>query len=136
VLNPPVKREKKAPFRVNHGRSSEPWARTLPPVEGLTNRGDYFIGNGLEMLKLSIKNCCLFQEVEMATREEELIERLIKENEGFSKAKQAHVQLAKQLEELEKRPFLTPEDEIEIKILKKRKLAVKDQMEKILMQYR
>jgi uncharacterized protein YdcH (DUF465 family) len=72
----------------------------------------------------------------MATREEELVERLIKENEEFSKAKQAHVQLAKQLEELEKRPFLTPEDEIEIKILKKRKLAAKDQMEKILMQHR
>jgi uncharacterized protein YdcH (DUF465 family) len=72
----------------------------------------------------------------MATREEELVERLIKENEEFSKAKQAHVQLAKQLEELEKRPFLTPEDEMEIKILKKRKLAAKDQMEKILMQHR
>jgi uncharacterized protein YdcH (DUF465 family) len=72
----------------------------------------------------------------MATREEELIERLIKENEEFSNAKQTHVQLAKQLDELEKKPFLTAQDEMEIKILKKRKLAAKDQMEKILMQYR
>jgi uncharacterized protein YdcH (DUF465 family) len=72
----------------------------------------------------------------MTTKEEELIERLMTENEDFSKAKQAHTQLARQLEELEKKPFLTPQDEMEIKILKKKKLAWKDQMEKILIQYR
>jgi uncharacterized protein YdcH (DUF465 family) len=73
---------------------------------------------------------------EMATKEEELIERLMRENEEFLKVKQAHTQLAKQLEELEKKPFLTPRDEMEIKIIKKKKLALKDQMEKILMHYR
>jgi uncharacterized protein YdcH (DUF465 family) len=73
---------------------------------------------------------------EMGTKEEELVERLMKENEDFLKAKQAHAQLAGQLEELEKKPFLTPQDEVEIKILKKKKLAFKDQMERILMQYR
>jgi uncharacterized protein YdcH (DUF465 family) len=72
----------------------------------------------------------------MATKGEELIERLMRENEDFLKAKQAHAQLAKQLEELEKKPFLTPQDEMEIKILKKKKLVWKDQMERILMQYR
>jgi len=72
----------------------------------------------------------------MATKDGELIERLMKENEDFIKAKQAHAELARQLEELEKKPFLTPQDEIEIKILKKKKLAYKDQMEMILMQYR
>ena len=65
-----------------------------------------------------------------------LIERLMKENEEFLKAKEAHSQLANQLEELEKKPFLTPQDEVEIKIIKKKKLTFKDQMEKILMQYR
>jgi uncharacterized protein YdcH (DUF465 family) len=74
--------------------------------------------------------------VEMTNKEEELIERLIRENEDFLKAKQAHSQLAKQLEELENKIFVTPQDEIEIKILKKKKLAYKDQMEKILVQYR
>jgi uncharacterized protein len=74
--------------------------------------------------------------VEMTTKEEALIEKLVRENEEFSKVKQAHFQLAKQLEELEKKPFLTPQDEVEIKIIKKKKLALKDQMEKILMQYR
>lgn len=72
----------------------------------------------------------------MAVREEELIERLMKENEDFLKAKQSHTQLTRQLEDLENRPFLTPHDETEIKILKKRKLVYKDQMERILMQYR
>ena len=59
-----------------------------------------------------------------------------RENEEFIKTKQAHSQLVKQLEELEKKPFLTPQDETEIKIIKKKKLALKDQMEKILVQYR
>jgi uncharacterized protein YdcH (DUF465 family) len=72
----------------------------------------------------------------MTTKEEELIERLMKENEEFLKVKQSHSQLAKQLEELEKKPFLTPQDEMEMKIIKKKKLALKDQMEKILIQYR
>ena len=72
----------------------------------------------------------------MAVKEDELIERLIRENEDFLKAKQVHTQLSRQLEELENKPFLTPQDEMEIKILKKKKLASKDQMEKILMQYR
>jgi len=69
-------------------------------------------------------------------KEEELIERLMKENEEFLKAKQAHTGLARQLEELESKPFLTPQDELEIKILKKKKLAYKDQMERILIQFR
>jgi uncharacterized protein YdcH (DUF465 family) len=73
---------------------------------------------------------------EMVTKEEQLVERLMKENEDFLKAKQAHAQLARQLEELEKKPFLTPQDEMEIKILKKKKLAFKDQIERILIQYR
>jgi len=76
------------------------------------------------------------QGADMAIKEEELIERLMRENEEFSKAKQIHAQLANQLEQLEKKPFLTPRDEIEIKILKKKKLAAKDLVEKILMQHR
>ncbi|MFB3887096.1 MAG: DUF465 domain-containing protein [Thermodesulfobacteriota bacterium] len=72
----------------------------------------------------------------MVNKEEELIERLMKENQEFLKAKQAHGQLAKQLEELENKSFVTPQDEVEIKILKKKKLAYKDQMERILVQYR
>ena len=72
----------------------------------------------------------------MAGKEEELIERLMRENEEFRNAKQVHTELARQLDGLEKKSFLTPQDELDIKILKKKKLAYKDQMEKILVQYR
>ena len=72
----------------------------------------------------------------MAIKEEELVEKVMKENGEFSKAKQMHAELSQQLDEFERKPFLTPQEEIEIKVLKKRKLACKDQMEKILIQFR
>ncbi len=72
----------------------------------------------------------------MTTKEQELVERLMREDQEFLKVKQVHSEYARQLDELEKRPYLTPQDEIEIKILKKKKLACKDQMERILNQYR
>ena len=72
----------------------------------------------------------------MSVKEEEIIERLLKENEEFRKAKESHSELARQLDEMEKKSHLTPQDEIEIKILKKKKLVFKDQMERILLQYR
>jgi uncharacterized protein YdcH (DUF465 family) len=73
---------------------------------------------------------------QMSIKEDELIERLMKEDEEFLKSKQAHIEFARQLEELEKKPFLSSQDEIEIKVLKKKKLACKDQMERILMKHR
>jgi len=73
---------------------------------------------------------------EMGTKNEILIERLMRENEAFSKAKHAHEELAKQLDDYEKKPYLTPQDEVEMKILKKKKLAYKDKMEQILSQNR
>ena len=72
----------------------------------------------------------------MTTKEQELVEKLMRENEEFLKAKRGHSELARELEQLEQKSFLTPQDEITIKILKKKKLAYKDQMEKILLQYR
>jgi uncharacterized protein YdcH (DUF465 family) len=72
----------------------------------------------------------------MSVREEELIQKLIKENEEFARVKQSHLDLARQLDEIENKPFLTPQDEVEVKVLKKRKLACKDQMERILVHYR
>lgn len=72
----------------------------------------------------------------MAGREEALIEKLAQENDEFSKARQAHSELAKMVDELEKKAFLTPKDEMEIKMLKKKKLALKDRMEQILAQHR
>ena len=70
------------------------------------------------------------------TREEALIERLMREDEEFIKIKKAHTELAKQLDELEKKPYLTHQDEMDIKVIKKKKLAYKDEMEKILRKHR
>ena len=72
----------------------------------------------------------------MKVKEDELIEKLMNENEEFRKAKQTHSELAKKLDEMENKPYLNPQDEVEIKILKKKKLAYKDQMEKVLLQHR
>jgi len=72
----------------------------------------------------------------MKVKEEELIERLLKESDEFRKAKELHSELACQLDAMEQKPYLTPQDEIDIKVLKKKKLASKDQMEKILLRYR
>jgi len=100
----------------------------------LTNKRDYIKVLGYNKQKNAI--FYLREGGKMSSKEGELIERLMRENEEFKRAKQVHVELARQLDELEKRPFLTPQDELDIKILKKKKLAYKDQMEKILMQYR
>jgi uncharacterized protein len=100
----------------------------------LTNKRDYIKVLGYNNLKNEI---FYFRKgAKMPNKEEELIERLMRENEEFKKAKQVHAELARQLDELGKRPFLTPQDELDIKVLKKKKLAYKDQMEKILVQYR
>ena len=72
----------------------------------------------------------------MGDKDEALIERLMKENEEYQRAKQAHSELARQLDELENKTHLTPHDEMEIKILKKKKLIYKDKMEQILDQHR
>jgi uncharacterized protein YdcH (DUF465 family) len=68
----------------------------------------------------------------MAGKEEALIEKLARENEEFSKAREAHSELAKMVDELEKKTFRTPQEEMEVKMLKKKKLAYKDRMEQIL----
>ena len=49
----------------------------------------------------------------MKVKEDELIERLMNENEEFRKAKQTHAELAKTLDEMENKPYLTPQDEVE-----------------------
>jgi len=72
----------------------------------------------------------------MGASEADLIETLLRENEEFRKAKQAHSDFARQLDQLEQKPYLTPQDEMEIKVLKKKKLYYKDQMEKILIPLR
>jgi hypothetical protein len=110
------------PRRRSNGRKSTPFDKQLLFILILGNK------------PVEISICC--KGGTRVTREEELIERLMKEDEDFIKIKKAHIEFARQLDELEKKPFLTPQDEMEIKIIKKKKLVHKDEMEKILRKYR
>ncbi|MFI5294546.1 MAG: DUF465 domain-containing protein [Thermodesulfovibrionales bacterium] len=61
-------------------------------------------------------------------KEQEIIERLKKESEEFRKVLEEHHGLDATLAEIDKKVYLTPEEEIERKKLQKQKLAKKDKM--------
>lgn len=66
----------------------------------------------------------------------ELVKRLIEEDEGFRKTFDAHKNYDRTIEQMEKKPHLTSEEAIEKKRLKKLKLALKDEMERMLSKHR
>ncbi len=61
-------------------------------------------------------------------KEQEIIERLKKENEEFRKVLEEHHGLDATLAEIDRKVYLTSEEEIERKKLQKQKLAKKDKM--------
>jgi hypothetical protein len=72
----------------------------------------------------------------MEKRDEELIVRLAKENETLKKYVEQHRQYEKQLEEYNGRLYLTTEEGMERKRIQKLKLAGRDKIERILVEYR
>ena len=68
--------------------------------------------------------------------QEELKAHLIATNEQFRALAEKHSEYHKQLEALEAKPHLTQEEEMEEHRLKKQKLALKDQMNRILVRQR
>jgi len=72
----------------------------------------------------------------MGEKEEDLVRTLLKEDETFRTMKERHGALEDQLQRLETKPYLTPQDELEIKMIKKKKLMFKDEMQRILVSYR
>ena len=60
--------------------------------------------------------------------EEDLAEKICKENKGFKKLWDNHHELKEKIQGFERRKFLTPGEEIERKRLKKVKLKEKDLM--------
>lgn len=72
----------------------------------------------------------------MAENDMDLIQRLSEENPRFRKLHEQHLFFEKQLQELDERTYLTPEEDLERKKIQKLKLAGKDEMETILREFR
>ena len=72
----------------------------------------------------------------MAENDMNLIQRLSEENPRFRKLHEEHLLFEKQLQELDERTYLTPEEDLERKKIQKLKLAGKDEMEIILREFR
>lgn len=71
----------------------------------------------------------------MEAYEQEVINRVLEEDENFREAYKAHKKYENRLERIEKKPRLSPEEKLELKEIKKLKLALKDEMNKILAKY-
>ena len=56
----------------------------------------------------------------------------MEKHEEFRELKQKHAQLEERLEELQKKLYLTLEEELEVKAIKKQKLELKDRMNEII----
>jgi len=72
----------------------------------------------------------------MENTQEDLKAHLMQTNEEFRRLAEQHTQYHHQLEALEAKAYLTPQDEVEEHKLKKLKLHLKDQMNQILSRYR
>lgn len=67
---------------------------------------------------------------------DELLVKLLEEDEGFRKAYKTHRDYENKLEKLEKKPRLSSTETVEKNKIKKLKLALKDEMEKRISEYR
>ena len=72
----------------------------------------------------------------MEERDKRLIQQWIDKDQQLRQCVEEHQKLEKKLEQMQSRPYLSTEDEIEIKKIKKLKLAEKDRIERILARYR
>lgn len=72
----------------------------------------------------------------MERKDEELIQQLIGQDEELRRYYEEHLELERQLAELNRRLYLTPQQELEKKRLQKLKLAGKDRIMEILARYR
>lgn len=72
----------------------------------------------------------------MERKDEELIRQLMGQDEELRRYYEEHLELERQLAELNRRLYLTPQQELEKKRLQKLKLAGKDKIMEILARYR
>ena len=64
--------------------------------------------------------------------DQNVLQRLLDNNSRFRMLYEEHILFEKKLAEMEKKGFLTPQEELEKNKVKKMKLAGKDEMEQIL----
>ncbi len=69
-------------------------------------------------------------------KEQEIIELLKRENEEFKKIEEEHRNLEGILVEIDKKLYLTPEEEVERKKIQKQKLLKKDRMAEVIRDYK
>lgn len=72
----------------------------------------------------------------MEQHDRALEEKLVNENPRFRKLYEEHLIFEKKLVQLDERPHLSPEEELERKKVQKLKLAGRDEMESILSEKR
>ena len=72
----------------------------------------------------------------MEKNQDELKAHLMATDEAFRRLAEQHAEFKKQIEAIEAKAHLTPEDEVEENRLKKLKLHLKDQMSEIMARYR
>jgi len=68
--------------------------------------------------------------------QQDLVQQLFDGNPRFRLLYEEHLLLEKELEKLDQKAYLTPDEELERKKVQKLKLAGKDEMEAILNQFR
>jgi hypothetical protein len=71
-----------------------------------------------------------------AMKEDELTQRLLEENEEFRQLKEEHTWFHRKVEDLERKAYLTPAEQLQCEALKKKKLVLKDKMERMMLAYR
>ena len=69
-------------------------------------------------------------------KENPTVQLLLKENGEFQRLYEEHLKYERQLEELDKIHYLTPEQEMQRKTIQKLKLSGKDQMSRMVRQAR
>ena len=69
-------------------------------------------------------------------KEQEIAEVLIKENAEYKKLGEEHKSLEQVLAEMNRKIYLTPEEEVEKKRIQKLKLTKKDRMAELIREYK
>jgi len=67
--------------------------------------------------------------------EEKIIELLLKDNETFRKIHQEHQECEQALSSLRTKSYLTEEERVQEKLLKKKKLRLKDEMYRMILEF-